>query len=193
MAPEVLSRTNMDAGPGIDVWALGCMLYAMVLGTMPFSGETEDEIAHAIMKKKVTFKTEKVTSKEFRDLVQKILTKDPEERINMYDLQNHPWMEMSDDDLEESIEKGKQADDEEEKKKEEEDDAEYLAKLSLSDAKAQSLKPNFDPNNLSMNKNKKNLSPKASSPSFSKGTSGSLNGSLKKKSKPVKKKKKTSK
>ena len=78
MAPEVLSRAKVDAGPAIDVWALGCMLYTMILGVMPFTGDTEDEIENAIMKKKLKFKNDKIISKELKDLIEKMLTKDPE-------------------------------------------------------------------------------------------------------------------
>lgn len=193
MAPEVLSRTNVNAGPGIDIWALGCMLYAMVLGVMPFNGETEDDIANAILKKKVKFETEKPLSKEFKDLIDKILTKDPEKRISMFDLQNHPWMEMLDDDLEQSIEESK-ADGEEEKKKEEEEDLSYMAKLDLDD-KGASPKVNLDPNDLSAPNRKKVPSPRTNSPRTSKASSSNFNNSLGKKSKPkvVKKKKKPTK
>lgn len=38
MPPEVLSGENTAADPAIDVWALGCMLYAMLLNNLPFSG-----------------------------------------------------------------------------------------------------------------------------------------------------------
>lgn len=164
----------------------------MVLGTMPFSGETEDDIINGILKKKVKFNTEKPLSKEFKDIILKLLTKDPEQRITLFDLQSHPWMEIDDEDLEASIEESKNADEEEKK---EEEDVSYLEKLSLDDAKAHSVKPNLDPNSLSLNKNKdkKNSSPRPSSPRFSKSGVGSLNGSLKKKSKPVKKKKKPTK
>lgn len=78
MAPEVLSRAKVDAGPAIDVWALGCMLYTMILGVMPFTGDTEDEIENTIMKKKLKFKNDKIISKELKDLIEKMLTKDPE-------------------------------------------------------------------------------------------------------------------
>lgn len=69
MPPEVLSGSNSEAGPGIDIWALGCMLYAMVIGVMPFTGKTEEELYNSILKKKLKFKNEKPISKEFRDLI----------------------------------------------------------------------------------------------------------------------------
>ena len=80
------------------------MLYAMVIGKMPFTGESEDEIINQVVKRKLKFKNEKPISKEIRDLITKILTKDPEKRINMYDLQSHPWMEIADEELLKSIE-----------------------------------------------------------------------------------------
>lgn len=50
-----------------------------------------------------------------KDLITKMLTKDPEKRITMYELQNHPWMEMLDDDLEKAIEECKLEEEEEKK------------------------------------------------------------------------------
>jgi hypothetical protein len=44
-----------------------------------------------------------------------MLTKDPEKRITMFEIQNHSWMEMWDDDLEKAIEECK-VEEEEEKK-----------------------------------------------------------------------------
>ena len=58
----------------------------MVLSVMPFSGETEDQVITGIVKKKLKFKTEKAVSKEFKDLMNKIHTKEPEQRVNMFDL-----------------------------------------------------------------------------------------------------------
>lgn len=191
MPPEVISGTKNEAGPGIDIWALGCMIYAMVIGVMPFTGDDEDELANSILKKKLKFRNEKPLSKEFKDLVSKILTKDPETRINMFDLQNHPWMEMTDEEIEKSIEDSKSEEEEEEKKKHEEDDLSYLEKLDLNSGKSKSVYP--DNGDLSVGG--KNRKIPASSPRFNKGSSlGNLNGTLKKPSKkPVKKKKKVTK
>lgn len=186
MAPEVLSRSNVNAGPGIDIWALGVMLYVMVIGELPFLGETEDEIVEQILKRKLKFKNVKPVSKELKDLLSKILTKDPEKRITMYELQTHPWMEMLDDELENAIDNSKQEDEEEKKREEDEfDDLEYLSKLKIDDSKEQDITTP-----KASSKHKKAGSPKIPTPRDKKGSS-SINGSLKKaaKGKGIKKKK----
>jgi serine/threonine protein kinase len=43
MAPELLSgRTHST--PKIDVWSMGCMLYAMVTGEYPFAANDREEL-----------------------------------------------------------------------------------------------------------------------------------------------------
>ena len=43
------------------------MLYTMVIGKMPFSGETDEDIEEQILKKKLQFKNEKPISNQFKD------------------------------------------------------------------------------------------------------------------------------
>ncbi len=42
-APEVISSRAV-AHPGIDIWAMGCILFYMVNGSPPFDGDTKEEI-----------------------------------------------------------------------------------------------------------------------------------------------------
>jgi tetratricopeptide (TPR) repeat protein/predicted Ser/Thr protein kinase len=43
MAPEQLAG-HRDLGPGVDVWALGAMLYELLAGTVPFAGDDPAQI-----------------------------------------------------------------------------------------------------------------------------------------------------
>jgi serine/threonine protein kinase len=58
MAPELLSgRTHST--PKIDVWSMGCMLYAMVTGEYPFEANEREEL-----KRQILFKETKVRTKQ---------------------------------------------------------------------------------------------------------------------------------
>lgn len=187
MPPEVLSGTKLEAGPGIDIWALGWMLYAMVIGKMAFTGATENETIAAIVKKKLKFQNDKPISKELKDLINKILTKNPENRISMYDIQSHPWMEMAEEELLKSIEDSKFDDEEEEEKNREEEELLKIERLTINeDSRSPQTKTNK--NELSVNsKSKKHKS------MYSGVSPRGRNGSFKKSKKVVKKKKKVTK
>ncbi|KAJ3211982.1 serine/threonine protein kinase psk1 [Entophlyctis luteolus] len=77
-APEVLDGTT-DYGPGVDHWSLGVMLYDMLTGSPPFTGNSRNKVMQSIMTKKLTFPVY-VTSFA-RDLITKLLKKDPTLRI----------------------------------------------------------------------------------------------------------------
>lgn len=52
MAPELfLGRT--ESTPKIDVWSLGCILHAMILGEYPFADQDKEELKKQILKRKI--------------------------------------------------------------------------------------------------------------------------------------------
>jgi MAP/microtubule affinity-regulating kinase len=44
LSPEIFLTKNVGASPALDIWALGCILYALLVGELPFKGNTEKEI-----------------------------------------------------------------------------------------------------------------------------------------------------
>ena len=62
----------------VDVWALGILLYELVHGRAPYRGSQLD-IARDQVSHKVQFK--KNLSKDYKDLVLKLLQYEPSERI----------------------------------------------------------------------------------------------------------------
>ncbi|CAI7828592.1 unnamed protein product [Closterium sp. NIES-54] len=80
MAPEVLDECyNYEA----DVWSAGVSLYVMLSGVPPFWESSNRTLEEAIKKKKVVFKYWKwaTVSEEAKDLITRMLEKDPLDRI----------------------------------------------------------------------------------------------------------------
>lgn len=53
LAPESLARTGHNKG--VDWWALGILIYEMMVGKPPFRGKTTSEIYDAIIEHKLKF------------------------------------------------------------------------------------------------------------------------------------------
>jgi len=81
--PEWIRHQRYHANPA-TVWSLGILLFDMVTGDIPF--EKDSEICAA----KLTYRKE--VSAECKDLIQSCLCVCPENRIQLNDMLNHPWM-----------------------------------------------------------------------------------------------------
>ena len=103
ISPEALEGNFDLIGPGVDIWAFGIMLYLFYVGKTPFKGKTEEETLDNIRKLNYSWDIEKKNEtennkipKEAKDLIQKILIKDPKQRIgygskDYKEIKNHPY------------------------------------------------------------------------------------------------------
>jgi serine/threonine protein kinase len=72
-----------------DIWSAGVVLYAMLVGTVPFKANNMAEMQKLILKAKYTIKEEtsdashKPLSEQAKDLISKILERDPDARFSI--------------------------------------------------------------------------------------------------------------
>lgn len=91
MAPELLMKSNVIASPEQDIWAIGCILYYMVVGKLPFEDKTNTGLVKKICESAVDFPKNFKLSPEVVDLITHMLIKSVEKRISMNEIKQHPW------------------------------------------------------------------------------------------------------
>jgi len=92
MAPEMFSDRY---GPKVDEWSCGVMLYMMLVGHPPFWGADDQQIQEKILNAPVDLSGTKWLpfTPECKDLILKLLERDPSKRMSASDAQKHPWFE----------------------------------------------------------------------------------------------------
>mmetsp|Transcript_43299 Transcript_43299/g.31197 ORF Transcript_43299/g.31197 Transcript_43299/m.31197 type:complete len:115 (-) Transcript_43299:261-605(-) len=88
ISPEIFEDNQY--GPPADMWALGVIMYIMLFGLFPFSGE---EISHSIIKDKLIFKGQNSSnvSSQAKQLLHEMMNKNRLFRISAADALNHDW------------------------------------------------------------------------------------------------------
>ncbi|KAB2031236.1 hypothetical protein Goshw_005218 [Gossypium schwendimanii] len=91
VAPEVLLK---HYGPEADIWSAAVILYILLSGVPPFWAETDSGIFRQILHGKVDFESEPwpSISESAKDLLRKMLERDPQKRITAYEVLCHPWI-----------------------------------------------------------------------------------------------------
>jgi 5'-AMP-activated protein kinase catalytic alpha subunit len=89
-APEIVGRMDYLATP-VDVWSLGVVLFAMLAGYLPFHAKEKKLLSEKILAGSFKFPSTAISSSA-RDLIQRMLTVDPEARITLAEIWTHPWL-----------------------------------------------------------------------------------------------------
>ena len=93
VAPEVLKRQPYSFS--CDVWSIGCIVYALIAGSLPFDSNDERETKRMTMEEPLVFVEDvwRTTSSSCRDLLKKFLIKDQHSRITLDDALQHPFFD----------------------------------------------------------------------------------------------------
>jgi serine/threonine-protein kinase SRK2 len=105
-APEVIESKDATGYDGkmADVWSAGVMLYTMMFARYPFERPEDKNLRPHERTNKVLMRILKVDyviperppiSEEAKDLLRKLLVKDPNERLSLSQVQKHPWFQTN--------------------------------------------------------------------------------------------------
>ncbi|ESL10592.1 serine/threonine protein kinase [Trypanosoma rangeli SC58] len=88
VAPEVLKERGYD-GVKADVWSCGVVLFVMLAGYLPF----DDDNVNALFTKieRGEYRMARHFSTDVRDLISKMLVVDPNKRVTVEEIMQHPW------------------------------------------------------------------------------------------------------
>ncbi len=93
MAPETLHEdSNKYGGRALDVWAIGITLYCFMFGQVPFQDDFILGLHSKIRNLPLPFPENKPIPDGIKDLILKMLEKDPDKRIKLPEIKEHPWV-----------------------------------------------------------------------------------------------------
>lgn len=96
MPPELCVPKHGDvSGKAADIWSMGVTLYCLRFGKIPFEKTGMIELYDAIRNDGIELED---CDEDFADLMHRILEKDPDKRITMDELREHPWVTRRDTD-----------------------------------------------------------------------------------------------
>lgn len=97
--PEAFDDESIDLDPSADMWALGVIVYMMLVGRHPFDLEcdaTDEEIARRIKEQRQPSLKDceyaGTLSPSALDLISKLMEPDPQKRMTAHDMLHHPWV-----------------------------------------------------------------------------------------------------
>lgn len=104
VAPEVISGKNSEDKSQnknkysslVDMWSIGCLVYVILTGHLPFSGSTQDQLYKQISRGSYhegPLKDFRI-SDEARNFIDSLLQVNPKDRLTAEKALDHPWIKI---------------------------------------------------------------------------------------------------
>lgn len=93
VAPEVLLKCY---GQEADIWSAGVIIYILLTGVPPFWGESEQEIFDEVLRANIDVTSDPWPniSEDAKDLVRRMLVREPRARLTAHEVLCHPWVKI---------------------------------------------------------------------------------------------------
>jgi len=88
LPPEMIEGQEHDNS--VDIWSLGVLLYEFLVGSPPFETDSQRGTCRRIINVDIKFPSS--VSPLARDLILRLLQKDPSKRMPLSDVRSHPWI-----------------------------------------------------------------------------------------------------
>lgn len=92
MSPEVIK--HQAVGKSSDLYSLGVMMYEILVGSPPFYSDDIEELFQSIKNGKLEIPDN--ISLDAKDLIKKLMEKDPKKRASIKELKSHPFFKKID-------------------------------------------------------------------------------------------------
>lgn len=88
LSPELITLKEYDHT--VDIWALGILMFELLVGSPPFEESTKEMTYKRIVKGDLIFPN--TVSPDAQNLIQRILQIDSRQRIPIREIKRHPWI-----------------------------------------------------------------------------------------------------
>jgi len=88
LAPEMLGESYDHR---VDIWSLGVLMFELLVGKAPFDAPETEQTQQRIRSDEVVFPEDGTVSAEARELLLALLQKNPERRLSLQGVLDHPW------------------------------------------------------------------------------------------------------
>ncbi len=95
MAPEMLAKwdTGVHIGPAVDMWALGILVYALALGTLPYVVHQRNGLSIIATFDFVKDSGWWTCDMHLKDFILRLLARDPKNRMSAAEASSHPFLQ----------------------------------------------------------------------------------------------------
>lgn len=101
LAPEMIKEC--ESSTASDLWALGCIVFKMITGKVPFPGMSPSQVYPKILNRDIEWPEKMEIDSDCRDLIERLLQIDPKHRLGCFDspndmkaLQSHKFLQNLD-------------------------------------------------------------------------------------------------
>jgi aurora kinase len=88
LPPEMIEKKAHNQR--VDLWCLGILTFEFCVGAPPFESERQEETCKKIIG--LDFEFPKFLSDEVKELIEKLLQRNPKNRITLDEVLIHPWI-----------------------------------------------------------------------------------------------------